>query len=101
MATNAESLVSVALTDFHDHPGTIVDQSQQALVVLTKHKRRYAAVVSIDFLERANAALEAQHANRRVLTRETITDIDAARLEASFASEAEVASGRFDWQDRT
>ncbi|MGN7161785.1 hypothetical protein ACTHQV_18155, partial [Sphingomonas sp. SAFR-052] len=39
MATNAESFVSMALTDFHDHPGTIIDQSQQAPVVLTKHKR--------------------------------------------------------------
>ena len=73
MATNVESFVSVTLTDFHDHPGTLVDQSQQSLVVLTKHKRRYAAVVSIDFLERANAALGAQHANRRVLGRRLIS----------------------------
>ncbi len=100
MATNAESFASVALTDFHNHPGTVVDQSQQAPIVLTKNKRRYAAVVSIDYLERATAALAAQHANRRVLTSETMTDDDAARLEASFASEVEVASGRYDWQDR-
>lgn len=101
MATNAESFASVALTDFHNHPGAVIDQSQQAPVVLTKNKRRYAAVVSIDYLERAAAALEAVHANRRVFTSETMTDDDASRLEASFASDDEVASGRHDWQDRT
>ncbi|WP_242121186.1 type II toxin-antitoxin system prevent-host-death family antitoxin [Sphingomonas lacusdianchii] len=100
MAATAESFASVALTDFHNHPGTVIDQSQQAPVVLTKNKRRYAAVVSIDYLERATAALEALHANRRVLTSETMTDDDAARLETSLPSEAELASGRYDWQDR-
>ena len=97
MATNAESFASVALTDFHNHPGTVVDQSQHGPVVLTKNRRRYAAVVSIDYLDRAAAALEALHANRRVFTSETMTDDDAARIEASLPSEAEIAAGRFDW----
>jgi len=98
MATNAESFVSVALTDCHNHPGTVVEQSQHGPVVLTKNRRRYAAVVSIDYLDRAAAALEALHANRRVFTSETMTDDDAARIEASLPSEAEIAAGRFDWQ---
>jgi len=100
MATHAESFASVALTDFHNHPGTVVDQSQQGPVVLTKNRRRYAAVVSIDYLERAAAALEAMHANRRVITSETMTDDDAARIEASLPSDAEIAGGCFDWQQQ-
>lgn len=100
MATQPEAFASVALTDFHNHPGTVVDQSQQGPVVLTKNRRRYAAVVSIDYLDRAAAALAALHANRRVFTTESMTDDDAARIEASIPSDAEIAAGRYDWQDR-
>ncbi len=100
MATHADTFASVTLTDFHNRPGAIVDQSQQAPVVLTKHNRRYAAVVSIDYLDRAAAAIAALHANRRVITSETMTDDDAARLEASLPSEAEAGAKLYDWQDQ-
>ena len=96
MATRADVFAKVALTDFHNHPGTVIDQSQQAPVVLTKNRRNYAAVVSIDYLDRAAAALATLHANRRVITSETMTDDEASRLEASIPSEAEIASGRYD-----
>lgn len=98
MASHANIPASVALTEFHNNPGIIIDQSQRAPVVLTKNKRRYAAVVSIDYLERAEAALAAVHANRRVITSETMTDADTARLEASLPSDAEITSGLYDWQ---
>jgi prevent-host-death family protein len=100
MATQPEAFASVAVTDFYNHPGTVVDQSQQGPVVLTKNRRRYAAVVSIDFLDRAATALAALHANRRVFTTESMTDDEAARIEASISSDAEIAAGRYDGQDR-
>jgi prevent-host-death family protein len=100
MVTHVDSFASVALTYFHNHLGTVVDQSQQGPVVLTKNRRRYAAVVSIDYLERAAAVLEAMRANRRVITSETMTDGDAARIEASLPSDAEIAGSCFNWQQQ-
>ena len=47
---------TVNLTDFHKTPGVYVDKSQLAPVILTKRNRRFAAVVSADYLDRAEVA---------------------------------------------
>ena len=73
-----------------------VDKSQLAPVILTKRNRRFAAVVSADYLDRAEAALRAIHGNRRVYTEGTFPDDFAARLEASLPTEAELADDRWE-----
>lgn len=87
---------TVNLTDFHKTPGVYVDKSQLAPVILTKRNRRFAAVVSADYLDRAEAALRAIHGNRRVYTEGTFPDDFAARLEASLPTEAELADDRWE-----
>ncbi len=86
---------TVNLTDFHKTPGVYVDKSPPAPVILTKRNRRFAAVVSADYLDRAEAALRAIHGNRRVYTEGTFPDDFAARLEASLQTEAELADDRW------
>ncbi|PZU05729.1 MAG: prevent-host-death family protein [Sphingobium sp.] len=87
---------TVSLTDFHKSPGVYVDQSQTRPVILTKHKRPFAAVVSAQWLEHAEAALATLHGNRRVYSEGTFPNDFAARLEASLPSEAELAAGQWD-----
>lgn len=84
---------SVKLTDAHNNLGRIVDACQHAPVILQKHQRNRAAVVSIEFLQSAIAAL---HGNREVITTETMTDDQKARLEAARPSDAEIAADRWD-----
>ena len=95
MATRADD-DTVNLTDFHKSPGVYVDQSQTRPVILTKHKRPFAAVVSAQWLEHAEAALAALHGNRRVYSEGTFPNDFAARLEASLPSDAEIAADRWD-----
>ena len=86
--------VSVKLTDAHNRLGQIVDDCQRDPVILQKHQRNRAAVVSMDFLEQA---LEALHGHREVITPETMTDDQKTDLATSWPSAAELAADR--WAD--
>lgn len=55
-------------------------------------------MVSIDFLDRAQAAIAALHAHRTVITSATMSDDDAARLESSFPGDEEIAAGHYNWE---
>ncbi|MEA3040577.1 MAG: hypothetical protein QOC65_66 [Sphingomonadales bacterium] len=91
---NLGQYTAVKLTEAHNRLGQIVDDCQRGPIILEKHKRPRAAIVSVDFLEEALTAL---HGYREVLTRETMTDEQKADLEAARPSAAEIASGR--WAD--
>ncbi|VWX51060.1 Antitoxin [Novosphingobium sp. 9U] len=71
---------AVRLTDAHNRLGQIVDDCQREPVILQKHQRARAAIVSMEFLEHA---LHAIHGYREVITPETMTDEQKAHLEAS------------------
>jgi hypothetical protein len=86
--------VSIKLTDAHNRLGQIVDDCQLEPVILRKHQRNRAAVVSMTFLEQA---LEALHGHREVITPETMTDEQKADLATSWPSADELATGR--WRD--
>jgi hypothetical protein len=85
---------AVRLTDAHNRLGRIIDESQRGPVILQKHQRPHAAVVSMHFLEQA---LDALHGHRQVITPETMTNEQKADLEAGWPSDAELTSDR--WND--
>lgn len=93
-ARDYPGFVSIKLTDAHNRLGQIVDDCQHEPVILRKHQRNRAAVVSMAFLEQA---LDALHGHREVITPETMTDDQKADLATSWPSAAEQATGR--WND--
>ena len=90
---NFAHFTAVKLTEAHNRLGQIVDDCQREPVILQKHQRPRAAIVSMEFLEHA---LEALHGYREVLTTETMTDEQKADLEAARPSAAEIAADRWD-----
>ena len=79
---------AVRLTDAHSRLGQIVDDCQREPVILQKHQRARAAIVSMEFLEHA---LDALHGYREVITPETTTDEQKAHLETSRPSAEDLA----------
>lgn len=84
---------AVKLTDAHNRLGQIVDDCQREPVILRKHQRARAAIVSMEFLEHA---LEALHGYREVINAETMTNEQKAHLEAARPSAAEIAADKWD-----
>lgn len=83
---------TIALTDFHARPGEAIDRSQAGPVRLTKRNRAYAVVVSADWFERAERAMEALHGHRRVLDSRSLTDDDHAFVLANGPSGEAIAT---------
>ncbi|MBC7580837.1 MAG: type II toxin-antitoxin system Phd/YefM family antitoxin [Tardiphaga sp.] len=90
---NFDQFTAVKLTDAHNRLGQIVDDCQREPVILQKHQRPRAAIVSMEFLEHA---LEALHGYREVITTETMTDEQKAHLEAARPSAEEIAADKWD-----
>lgn len=88
-----DHFTAVKLTDAHNRLGPIVDDCQREPVILMKHKRARAAIVSMEFLEHA---LEALHGYREVILSEAMTDEQKAHIEAARPSAAEIAADRWD-----
>jgi len=84
---------AVKLTEAHNRLGQIVDDCQREPVILSKHQRPRAAIVSMEFLEHA---LEALHGYREVISAETMTDEQKAHLEAARPSAGEIAADKWD-----
>ena len=85
---------SVKLTEAHNRLGQIVDECQREPIILRKHDRNRAAIVSMDFLEEA---LDALHGHRRVTRTETLTDDQKADIRAALPTNDEISTGR--WAD--
>jgi len=85
---------AVKLTDAHNHLSQIVDDCQRQPIILQKHRRPRAAIVSMAFLEHA---LEALHGYREIMDPEMMTDDQKADLATSWPTDAEVASDS--WTD--
>lgn len=92
-ARDYPGFVSIKLTDAHNRLGQIVDDCQLEPVILRKHQRNRAAVVSMTFLEQA---LDALHGHREIITPETMTDDQKADLATSWPSADEQAADRWD-----
>ena len=83
----------VALTEFHNRPGEIIDRSQAGPVTLTKRNRPYAVVVSAEWFGRAARAMEELHGHRRVLDAGNLADADRDFIMAHGPTDDEVESG--------
>ena len=81
---------TIALTDFHNRPGEVIDRSQAGPVRLTKRNRPFAFVVSADWFERAERALEELHGRRRVLDAQSLDPADRAFIMANGPDDEEV-----------
>ncbi|WP_371424516.1 hypothetical protein [Tardiphaga sp.] len=90
---NFDQFTAVKLTDAHNRLGQIVDDCQREPVILYKHRRPRAAIVSMEFLEHA---LEALHGYREVIATETMADEQMVHLEAVRPSAAEIVADKWD-----
>jgi len=87
------NFTAVKLTEAHNRLGQIVDDCQREPIILQKHQRPRAAIVSMEFLKHA---LDALHGYREVITPETMTDEQKAHLEAARPGAAEIAADTWD-----